>query len=132
MDKTIKIVVAILAVVVVACLAVLVSGTPSHADSGIPATDTIYFFYGEECSHCHKIMPFIINMTEKYPEADIQVLEVWHNQSNSKLFQQANAALGRSQYGVPEVIIGKTVLTGELEIPAKFEGLIQDYLKKKA
>ena len=132
MDKTIKIVAAFLAVVVVASIAVLFTGIPLKADSGIAATDTIYFFYGEECAHCHKIMPFVVNMTEKYPEADIQILEVWHDQTNYNLYQQVNAALGRSQPGVPEVVIGKTVLVGEVEIPAKLEGLILDNLKKKA
>jgi len=132
MDKTIKIVTAILAVVVVASLAVLVSVTPSHTDSGTAATDTIYFFYGEECTHCHKIMPFIINMTEKYPEADIRVLEVWHNQTNQQIYQKANSAAGVKEPGVPEVVSGKTILVGDVEIPEKLEGLIQDQLKKKA
>jgi hypothetical protein len=137
MDKTIKIVAAVLAVVVVASIAVLLTGTPATADAGtnergILATDTIYFFYGEECTHCHKIMPFIENMTRKYPDAGIQVLEVWHNQTNNQLYQQANAAAGVTSSGVPEIVVGKTVLIGEVEIPEKFEGLIQDYLKKKA
>lgn len=133
MDKTIKVVAALLAVVMVVGIAVLVSGIPlTRKDTGVSATDTIYFFYGEECPACHYVMPFVINMTKKYPEANIQILEVWHNQTNQQLYQQANAAAGVTRLGVPEVIIGKTVLTGGVEIPDKFEGLIQDYNKKKA
>lgn len=130
MDKTIKIVTAVLAIVVVASVAILVTGiTAQEKDAGVPAT--IYFFYGEECPHCHNIMPFIENMTRKYPEADIRILEVWHNQTNQQIYQKVNAAAGLKRSGVPEVISGKTVLSGELEIPAKLEGLILEQLKKK-
>jgi thiol-disulfide isomerase/thioredoxin len=136
MDKTIKIVLAVLAIVVVAGIAVLAHGTSAAVPKasgpvpGVSANDTIYFFYGEECSHCHKIMPFIINMTKKYPDANIRILEVWHNQTNQQIFQQANAAAGITTSGVPEVIAGTVVLTGEVEIPEKFESLIQEYQKK--
>ena len=132
MDKIIKIVIAVLAIVVVASMAFLFTGTMATLDkeSGTPAT--IYFFYGEECPHCHTIMPFVESMTQKYPDADIRILEVWHNQTNQRTYQEANIAAGVKYAGVPEVVSGKTVLSGELEIPAKLEGLIQDYLKKKA
>jgi thiol-disulfide isomerase/thioredoxin len=132
MDKIIKIVIAILAIVVVASMALLFTGTMATLAAGSRDSGTIYFFYGEECPHCHTIMPFVENMTRKYPEANIQILEVWHNQTNQKIYQDANTAAGVKRFGVPEVVSGKTVLVGELEIPAKFEGLIQDYLKKKA
>ena len=132
MDKTIKIVAAILAVVVIASIAIVFSGMPAEKDSGVSATDTIYFFYGAECPACHYVMPFVINMTKKYPEANIQLLEIWHNETNQQLYQEANAAAGITPSGVPEVIVGKTVLSGGVQIPDKFESLIQDYIKKKA
>ena len=132
MDKIIKIVIAILAVVIVASMAFLFTGTMATLEKESSTPATIYFFYGEECPHCHTIMPFVENMTRKYPEADIRILEVWHNQTNQKIYQEANSAAGIKWPGVPEVVSGKTVLSGELEIPAKLEGLIQDYLKKKA
>ena len=132
MDKTIKIVIAVLAVVIVAGMALLFTGTIATLDKGSGSPATIYFFYGEECPHCHNIMPFVENMTRKYPEADIRILEVWHNQTNHDLYQKANIAAGVKYPAVPQVIIGNVVLTGEPEIPERFEGLIQDYLKKKA
>jgi len=131
MDKTMKIVAAALAVVVVACLAALYTGTQGTASPGIASTEPIYFFYGEECSHCHNVMPFITNMTRKYPEADIRILEVWHNQTNQAIMVQVNTAAGMSEYGVPEVISGTTILIGEIEIPQKLEALIQETIKKK-
>ncbi|MDD1686223.1 hypothetical protein [Methanoregula sp.] len=134
MDKTLKIIAAVLAVVVVASIAVLATGTLTSSQKPAAAgasAGTIYFFYGEECVHCHNVMPFILNMTKKYPEADIQLLEVWHNQTNNRIFQQALAAAGETTSGVPRVIAGTTVLTGEVEIPEQFESLIQASLKKK-
>ena len=133
MDKTMKIVAAALVVIAVACIAILYIGLPATTSTtGVKTTEPIYFFYGEECPHCHNIMPFITNMTQKYPDADIRILEVWHNQTNQQIWGQANAENGVSQFGVPEVISGKTVLIGEIEIPQKLESLIQDHLKKKA
>jgi cytochrome c biogenesis protein CcdA/glutaredoxin len=132
MDKIIKIAIAVLTLVVVASLAILVSDIPAaQKDTGVSAPDSIYFFYGEECTHCHTIMPFIENMTKKYPDANIQVLEVWHNETNMRLYTQANTATGLTDYAVPKVIVGNTVLIGERDIPARFEGIIQDVLKKK-
>lgn len=130
MDKTMKIVAAALVVIVVAC-AVLYIGTQGTASPVNMGTEPIYFFYGEECSHCHNVMPFITNMTREYPEADIRILEVWHNQTNQAIMIQVNTAAGMSQYGVPEVISGTTALVGEVEIPQKLEALIQDTIKKK-
>jgi thiol-disulfide isomerase/thioredoxin len=131
MDKTITIMGAVLAVVAVISFGVLLSTAPAVKDNGISGNETIYFFYGEECTHCHTVMPFVINMTKKYPDADIRILEVWHNETNQQIYQEANAAAGRSTPGVPEVIIGKVVLSGEYTIPANLEDLIRDYLKKK-
>jgi thiol-disulfide isomerase/thioredoxin len=129
MDKTIQIVAAILAVIVVASMAVLFSGTPSQKET-VPAT--LYYFYGEECPHCHNIMPFVNNMTKKYPDVDIRLLEIWHNETNQQIYRKAFAGAGATPAGVPAVVFGKSVLIGERDIPAKLEGLIQDYLKKKS
>ena len=137
MDKTIKIAITALAIVFIAGIAVVFFGIPVQQDAlpkdggGVP-TDAIYFFYGTECPHCHEVMPFIEDMTKKYPDANIQVLEIWHNETNEQLYIQANAAAGVTTYGVPEVVVGKTALFGANEIPAKFEGLIQDYLDRKS
>jgi thiol-disulfide isomerase/thioredoxin len=129
MDKTIKIVAAVLAVVVVASMAVLFSGSPTQKET-VPTP--LYFFYGEECPHCHNVMPFINNMTKKYPDVDIRLLEIWHNETNQQIYQQVFADAGATPGGVPSVVFGKTVLVGDRDIPAKLEGVIQDYLKKKS
>jgi len=138
MDKIIRIAAGLFAVIVIACFVAFFAGASHHdslTSSGSPAPvspTTIYFFYGAECPHCHNIMPFINSTLQKYPEANIQVLEVWHNQTNQDIYSQANAAAGLSAPpGVPEIVLGKTVLVGEKDIPDKLEALVQDYLKKK-
>jgi glutaredoxin len=138
MDKIFKIAAGLFAVIVIACFVVFFAGASPHDSltfSGSPApvsTTTIYYFYGAECPHCHNIKPFMDNITQKYPEANIQVLEVWHNQTNQDIYSKANAAAGLSTPpGVPEIVLGRTVLVGEKDIPDKLEALVQDYLKKK-
>jgi len=129
MDKILKIAGGLFVVVVIASLAVFLAGSPQQAG---PSSATIYYFWGDGCPHCEYIRPFIDNLTQKYPDANIQVLEVWNNQTNQKIYTQANAAAGLSTPpGVPEVVIGKTVLVGQKDIPDKFEALVLDYLKKK-
>jgi thiol-disulfide isomerase/thioredoxin len=130
MDKIIKIIAGLFAVVVIASLAFLLVGSPQQAAPSTPPA-VIYYFWGDGCPHCEHIKPFIDNLTKEYPDANIQVLEVWKNQTNQEIYTQANAAAGMTNYGVPEVIYGNVVLMGEDQIPAKMEVLVQDYLKKK-
>lgn len=131
MDQTLKIMAAVLAVVAVAGIVLLAAAPPAEKDTGITGTETIYFFYGEECPHCHDVMPFVINMTKKYPGTDIHYLEVWHNATNQQIYQEANAAAGWTRLGVPEVVIGKVVLYGVPQIESGLEPSIVEYLKKK-
>ncbi|MDD1702489.1 MAG: thioredoxin family protein [Methanoregula sp.] len=141
MDRIIKIFIGLFVIVVIASLAVLMAGglgqksetVPVASGASVTANDTIaYFFYGEECPHCKKVEPFIDNMTKKYPDIDIRKLEIWHNQTNEKLYTSVNAAAGiSSPQGVPEVVIGKVTLVGEVDIPAKMEAYLQAIEKKK-
>jgi hypothetical protein len=72
------------------------------------------------------------NISEKYPDVDIRKLEVWYNQTNQQVYAQVNAQAGISTPpGVPEIVIGKTVLVGEVDIPAKMEAYVQAIEKKK-
>lgn len=48
----------------------------------------LYFYYGEECPHCHEMMPVVDKMIAEGIE--IQKLETWHNDDNAKLLQEAD------------------------------------------
>ncbi len=127
MDRTMKIATGIVAAIVVIAVAFLFFGAaPTKATGPV----TVYFFYGEECPHCHAVMPFINNLSAKYPSVNFQLLETWHNETNQKLSTTMNTKLGLKDQGVPEVIVGSTALIGDKDIPAKLEALIQDELKK--
>src|SRR3989344_6726535 len=41
----------------------------------------LLFFYGEECSHCHKMLP-LVQKLEKEAGINIEKLETWHDEKN--------------------------------------------------
>ena len=140
MDKTLKlfgvfgIIVAVIAGAYVLAQPFLQSPAPFSfsPDAGtVPENSlTVYFFYREECLHCHVVMPLVTNLSVKYPDAHIRILEVWHNTANNGLYTKINQQIGIAPPGVPEVVIGDTVLVGDREIPEKLEQLIIGQLKK--
>jgi thiol-disulfide isomerase/thioredoxin len=131
MDKTIRAVAIALVVVLLGAAVLLVApGLISHDTPGVPGTLTVYFFYGEECPHCHDIMPFMDSLPAKYPDVNFQKLETWHNQTNQQLSESMNKRLGISQPGVPEVIVGDVVLVGSRDIPARLDAAITEQKKK--
>ena len=136
MDKLIKIIATLFVIIAAASVAYVVYVTPSVPSATLSAANAsdnvVYYFYGQGCPHCAKIEPFMENITEKYPDVDIRKFEVWYNQTNQKVYAQVNAQAGLSTPpGVPEIVIGKMVLVGEVDIPAKLEGYIQAIEKKK-
>lgn len=137
MDKTIKYIGVAVIIVAVIAVAYVLGRASLHPLAPVPGIGTgartpltVYFFYGEECPYCHTVMPFITNMSAKYPDAHIQILEIYHNQTNRDLFNEINGQLKEPSWGVPEVVIGDIALSGAVEIPARLEQLIVERLKK--
>jgi thiol-disulfide isomerase/thioredoxin len=130
MDNTLKIVAGVvIAVLAVGVIFFVISQQPA-AGTSVQSNVTVYFFYGEECSHCHKVMPFVESLKKKYPEVDIRILETWHNETNQVLSLAIHQKLGIKSAGVPEVIVGNVILTGSVDIPARLESVIIEELKK--
>lgn len=46
----------------------------------------LYFFYGEECPHCHVVMPIVDKLIQE--GLIIEKRETWHNSENATLFEQ--------------------------------------------
>ena len=132
MDKTQKIIIGLLVIAALACGAVFLTPVLRNTPSTPPVMSgvTVYFFYGEECPHCHNVIPFIQSLQKKYPDVDFRLLETWHNQTNFNLSVSLNQKLGIQQWGVPEVIIGNVSLMGDIDIPDKLESVILDQKKK--
>ena len=105
--------------------------TAQIVGNSVPGKVTVYFFYGEECPHCHNVIPFIQNLSKKYPNVDFLMLETWHNETNNVLFNSLNQRLAIQNSGVPEVIVigNNTPLVGDRDIPAYLEGVILEQLK---
>jgi len=91
---------------------------------------TVYFFYNENCPHCHKILPFIKSLKRKYKNIEFQILEVHYNKLNMKKFKMLNTRLGKPATMVPEVIVGNHALIGIEEIPSKLENIIKGFEQK--
>ena len=140
MDKTLKVIAGVFIAVLLICTVFLFASQPS---AKIPANFTepsdngnvtVYFFYGEECPHCHNVMPFIQNLSKKYPDVNFQILETWHNTTNADIFTKINDQLQvpTSNRGVPEVIVvgNSTPLIGSRDIPANLENVILEQLQK--
>jgi thiol-disulfide isomerase/thioredoxin len=123
---------------IVLLVAVLVTAgcVSENKNTVVPGTGkaTVYFFYGEECPHCHTVMPFIQNLSKKYPDVNFQILETWHNTTNADIFTKINDQLQvpASNRGVPEVIVvgNSTPLIGSRDIPANLENVILEQLQK--
>jgi thiol-disulfide isomerase/thioredoxin len=141
MDKTLKIAAAVFMAILVAGVVFFLvqpqplGETPSvTVDTSAQSNVTVYFFYGEECPHCHNVMPFIKNLSEKYPDVNFQFLETWHNETKQALSRSLHQKLGLPNSGVPEVIVdgNNTPLIGDRAIPAELEGVILEQLKKSS
>jgi cytochrome c biogenesis protein CcdA/glutaredoxin len=138
MDKSIKIAAGLFILVALVCAIFFILPQPQAEktpvqgiESSVQDKVTVYFFYGDECPHCHNVMPFMESLKEKYPDVDIQILETYHNRTNQVLSVSLNQKLGAGSPGVPEAIIGNVVLVGERDIPANLEAAIIAELKKK-
>jgi thiol-disulfide isomerase/thioredoxin len=121
MNKFILITTLIALIFITGCIGTYENQTPN---TSVNKNLTVYFFYGQECPHCHNVMPFMEGLIQKYPNVDIQFLEVWHNQTNRDTSFKMLTELGQPNPGVPLVIVGKTMLVGDKDIPEQLEGII--------
>ena len=46
------------------------------------------FYYGEECPHCHHMIPIVDKLIGE--GRHIEKLETWHNEHNAKAFEKAD------------------------------------------
>lgn len=89
---------------------------------------TVYFFYNDNCPHCHQVIPLIKSLKRKYTHIEFKILEL-HNKDNSRLFKSLNKKLGKPATMVPEVIVGNHVFVGSEEIPMRLESIIKEIPK---
>jgi uncharacterized membrane protein/thiol-disulfide isomerase/thioredoxin len=89
-------------------------------------------FYSPTCPHCERVMQNTINpMLNQYGD-QLVVLEVdVTTPDGNALYAEAQAAFTKMQetVGVPTLIVGDTVMVGEVDIPDQFPQLVADGLK---
>lgn len=51
----------------------------------------LYFFYGEECPHCHTMIPIVDKLIEE--GIKIEKLETWHNKENAAVLEGKDKGL---------------------------------------
>ncbi|MFA4846078.1 MAG: hypothetical protein WC654_05975 [Patescibacteria group bacterium] len=56
----------------------------------------LYFYYGEECPHCHQMLPIVDKLIKK--GIVIEKRETWHNEENAKQLEKVD---GGKCGGVP-------------------------------
>jgi thiol-disulfide isomerase/thioredoxin len=56
--------------------------------SSATAESCITYFYGEDCEQCDRLNVFMSGLEQKYPNAEIQTYEVYHNLENQAVLEE--------------------------------------------
>ncbi|MCK9631518.1 MAG: hypothetical protein M0R30_07725 [Methanoregula sp.] len=65
--------------------------------------------------------PVIVGLQEKYPEIQLESLEIWYNQTNQQRFVEMSRQYATNNAGIPVIFIGEQVLIGDTAIRDRFE-----------
>ncbi|MFA6224778.1 MAG: cytochrome c biogenesis protein CcdA [Methanoregula sp.] len=133
MEKTHKIFLILLAALIVSAVFFLAvptfnifkaaSSPPSTSPSSGPIT--VFYFYGDGCSHCEKVKPLIAGLQNKYPELNLTRLEVYNNADNRQKMSELSGKYGITSPGIPVIFIGNASHLGDVEIINRFESEIR-------
>ena len=93
----------------------------SGSSSGTNATISAIYFYGNGCPHCESIKPLIADLQVRYPELQIEMLEVKDNKTNLEKFLSMRDQYRLDSVTTPTIFIGESGLVGETEIKDHFE-----------
>jgi len=95
----------------------------------VSAKTCVYFFYGNGCLHCAKVMPFIDQMASKYPDLDIKRFEIYDNRQNAIMLESYFDAynVSYSERGIPAVFVSSAYLSGDTPILKGFEYAVQKF-----
>ncbi len=92
-----------------------------------------YFFYGEGCPHCAKVLPYIEQSKEKYNQINFQIYEVYGNRDNliklNDFYDRYNVP--PEDRGVPVIFAGDNYFIGDTPIIEGLEPAILDYIANK-
>jgi glutaredoxin len=91
------------------------------------------YFYGDGCSYCAKISPYLDSIEAKYPNFTLERLEIYNNRENLALMTQMCNALDVKveKRGIPLLIFGDIPISGSLEIREGLEPLIKNEMRAR-
>ncbi|MEW6406337.1 MAG: thioredoxin family protein, partial [Chloroflexota bacterium] len=94
-----------------------------------PVVVRVVLFYSPTCGHCqYVISETILPLMEEYRE-QLQILGLDVTQPEVQpLYLAALDKFGIERGGVPFLVIDNMYLSGSVDIPEKFPGLVEDYL----
>ena len=83
----------------------------------------VYLFFGNGCSHCAKVLPFVEKLSTDYPELIIYGFEIYQNKDNAlKLLEfYKKYDIPAQHQGVPIIFLPDKYLMGAQQIPEKLE-----------
>ena len=99
------------------------------ADAQSPVS--VYYFYGEDCSHCKEVTVLIEQLKEEYPEIEVHKLEIAYNATNAELFNALIQAYNPPAVDIPAVFIGNKSLIGYELTKEKLEDEIEFCLQNE-
>ena len=73
---------------------------------------TAYVFYGKGCPHCSRLLTFLDEIKEKYPNLEIKTYETYFDEEGRKLFEQLSESFDMPIEGVPTTFIDEKVIVG--------------------
>jgi thiol-disulfide isomerase/thioredoxin len=93
---------------------------------------TLILFHGEECPHCQVERVFLKDLQKEFTNLEIKEYEVWHNDTNKKLFKETEKKLGIDKTNmagaVPLTVVGDKYLVG-FDTPQNYGEKIKDLIK---
>ncbi len=92
---------------------------------------SLYYFYGEECSHCKEVTVLIEELEEKFPEIEVHKFEISYNATNSELFNAFIQAYNPPAVDIPAAFIGNKSLIGYELTEEKLETEIEFCLQNE-
>ena len=87
----------------------------------------LVLFHGDRCPHCAEMRDFVAELQGRYPDLVVREYEVWHDETNARLFEETLVALGEEPRAVPTVVVGGQVIVGQSSgIDRRIEAIVAD------
>ncbi len=72
----------------------------------------IVMFYGKGCPHCGKLINFLDDLKNEYPNLVVEEYETYFNNEDRKLFEGLSEVYGSEIRGVPTTFIDSKIIVG--------------------